>query len=148
MNIFLRLPEPGDLDFFCELELDPDNQQFTREPEALDRDTLRKFILSDHDVKKYGQIRYVVLWEAERAGLIDLYDADIDAGTAWIGIIVHPDFRRKGVALNAVETLKRVAIESGIKVLLAEVNNTVSARLFESAGFERLGNVYRCDSVV
>ena len=110
----------------------------------LTREVLADFIQSDHSLAKYGQIRMVVVGNELRVGIIDMYDANLGEGVAWVGIIIHPLFRRQGYAREAINLLKQEAALSGIKRLKAKINNDASGALFRSAGFTASDDIYTC----
>ena len=65
-----------------------------------------------------------------------------------MNIAVHPDFRRKGIALALIETLETCLRSRGSKMLLLEVrdSNAPAITLYEKLGFTQVGlrkNYYR-----
>ena len=74
-------------------------------------------------------------------GAIDLYDVDLDLGTAGVGILVDPSQRRKGLGLSALKEMGHYASNNlDLKTLYCEihVSNHPSINLFEKAGFEQV----------
>ena len=61
-----------------------------------------------------------------------------DGRTGWLHrLVVHPDYRREGVAKSLLEAAERTLEEQGIGITAALVyaENEASLALFESAGF-------------
>ena len=134
---WLRLLRDDDLEFLLKTETDPQNQEFTTLEEHPDEEMLKEFLLSDHDLEKYGQLRQVIDSEIGPVGFIDLYDADGKFLIAGVGIYVDRNFRKKGAALSALKLLAAQMKNWGYKSLYADVavNNPGSHSLFEKAGY-------------
>ena len=58
-----------------------------------------------------------------------------------IRLAVHPEFRRRGIAKNLVETVLEQTRGSGVKSVYLEVreSNLASKKLYESLGFDIIG---------
>lgn len=56
-------------------------------------------------------------------------------------VATHPDFRRRGLASELLERLKKEASERGIESIFLEVrrSNTAARALYEKQGFEVIG---------
>lgn len=133
-SVYLRLPQLSDLNFFRYIELNPENKIYSDIEEILDEDLLRDFILSDHSLEKYQQIRLVVIAENEPAGFADLYDSDRETGEVWIGIIIDMKKRHKGIGSRTLQLAESKAREFGFHTLSARVHilNLPALRLFSS----------------
>ena len=136
-NYWLRLLEEDDLEFLLKTETDPQNLEFTTLEERPDKAMLKEFLLSDHDLEKYGQLRQAIDSKNGIAGFIDLYDADPKFLSAGVGIFIAEDFRKKGAALSALKLLAEQMKAKGYKSLYAEAkeNNPISLSLFNKAGY-------------
>jgi RimJ/RimL family protein N-acetyltransferase len=55
-----------------------------------------------------------------------------------VGILVIPEMRRQGIALDALHLLQKKAQQFGINTLMAKClhENTASINLFQKAGFK------------
>ncbi|MCF6342428.1 MAG: GNAT family N-acetyltransferase [Bacteroidales bacterium] len=146
-NIFLRAPEPEDVDFLYQLE---NNQQLwhlsnTRFP--FSRFDLEQFVMqSEKDVFTSRQARFIIdkLTGDTRktVGAIDLFDVEAKHRRAGTGIMVVEDERGKGVASTALDIL----IDYAFSVLdlhqlycNIETDNENSLRLFAAKGFLTAG---------
>lgn len=138
-KISLRTPLPEDLQLMLEIENNPENRLFSRlEHRVFSEDEILSFILSNHDLKTYGQIRYTVVTENNPIGFFDLYDVDFVALKAGIGIIVHPAYQHRGFGTLALTKLESIArIEHGLKKLYAVVdkNNTIALSFFKKMAY-------------
>jgi N-acetylglutamate synthase-like GNAT family acetyltransferase len=78
--------------------------------------------------------RLVALRDGQVVGTVQYH---IDAGCLYLlGLGVHPDFRRRGVATALVQRLEEVAAESGCHgVVLHTVLETGNVAIFERMGF-------------
>jgi ribosomal protein S18 acetylase RimI-like enzyme len=78
--------------------------------------------------------RLVALADTRVVGVVD-YWKDGDR-LAFLGLGVHPDFRRRGVARALVRDLERIGSDSGCQALgLHTVRQTGNVRIFERLGF-------------
>ena len=144
-KITLRPPEPEDVNILYEWENDMELWEIsnTRVP-------FSKYILSEYiknsfkDIYETKQLRFIIENDENNpVGAIDLFDFDPYHLRAGVGVLVHSmKNRSRGLASDALEALKAYATEIlGLKQLFANVkeDNTASIRLFEKAGFERVG---------
>jgi len=136
-DYFLRPLCESDLGLLLEIELDPENKRFSTLAENPDAAQLSEFLHSDHNLKKYAQLRQVIDSESGPVGFIDLYDADFKNKTAGVGIIIRKTARRKGAGISALRMVASQAAVWGVKILTAEVEttNVESIQLFQKAGF-------------
>lgn len=58
-----------------------------------------------------------------------------------LSLAVRPDSRKRGIGRLLLSELRQFAVNEGIKALFLEVriSNTPAIRLYESAGFKRMG---------
>lgn len=157
MQICLRPLEPRDLGLLLQLELDPENRQFSRDPEDLNREQLEAFLASDHDLKRYGQYRWVAMCADDAIGFVDVYDADPETQTLWVGILISREMRGKGMGKKALEALHRLLPALGYCTVKAEVFsfNQAAHHFFNQCGYNLESKktdaaiyVYRLDCVI
>jgi diamine N-acetyltransferase len=138
-EIYLRLPLPEDADLMWQIETDSENMLYTTFRSEISKEDIESFILSDHNIYKYHQIRYSVIFENKAIGFYDLYDADFDNKKAGIGIIIKSGLRSKGLGSSALKVLEETTnIEYGLQTLYAVVakENTSAQKFFQSNGYK------------
>lgn len=139
--IYLRAPEPGDVDAMYRMENDPDVWADGRTRAPVSRQLLWDYCANyNPDLFATGQLRMMVIDKVSDAvaGMIDLYDADALNCRAGIGIVIDSRFRGRGYGSAALALLTRYAAEQlGLHQLwaIAAAANEPSRRLFSSAGF-------------
>jgi len=138
-SISLRLPLPEDADLMFQIENNDDFAIYSKgKKEKLSINDIHSFILSDHNLIKYGQIRYTVLVEKKAIGFFDLYDLDLIGKKSAVGLIIHPDFQQKGWGSKALLELEAIAsFEHGMKKLYAvvETSNIPAISFFKQAAY-------------
>lgn len=138
MVVSLRALQPSDWPLLKTIELDAANQQFSTHTPASEAD-LKAFLLSDHNLLKYAQYRWVICKAETNEGLgfIDVYDADFEHKTVWIGILIHRNFRRLNWGSLALQSLSVLLPSKGIETMFAEIqpNNPASKAFFIKNGF-------------
>ena len=109
----------------------------------LSKNRLKKYLDHAHlDPFKIGQIRLVVTVAGESVGLVDLFDFKPKHGNAMIGVVIDPLRRNKGIGVKAVVAMCDYAKSwLNCRQLAAVISesNSHSIRLFEKAGFQKLG---------
>ncbi len=142
-QVSLRALEPTDIDILYQWENDTAlwNVSNTRTP--FSRYLLQKYLDNAHeDIYTSKQLRLVVEYKAEAAGLIDLYDFDPYHQRAGVGILLHHSFRKKGLATTALELFVQYGFQYlGLHQLYCTIGaeNTDSMQLFEKQGFVQVG---------
>lgn len=138
MSVFLRALQPSDWPLLKSIELDSSNHRFSTQDPVTEAE-LKAFLLSDHNLEKYAQFRWVICPSEtdEGIGFIDVYDADFLNKTAWIGILIHPNHRRQNWGTLALKALSALLPAKGIETMLAEVqpDNPASEAFFIQNGF-------------
>lgn len=113
----------------------------------MSRHMLAEYIDSyDGDIFAAGQLRLVIerVADGEAVGTVDITHFDARDRHARAGIFVAPHARRSGIALRALQLVRRYAgVTLGIHTLLAliAIDNIPSRRLFAAAGFSTCGRV-------
>ena len=144
-KISLRAIEPDDIELLYQWENNMEiwNVSNTRTP-------FSKYILAEYlkesakDIYETKQLRLIIQNEnSEAVGAVDLFDFDPYHMRAGIGILIHDEENRNhGYATDALNAIFDYALEIlGLKQLYANIasQNEVSIRLFEKAGFEKIG---------
>lgn len=141
-DITLRMPEPADLPFMAAIENNPDFWAVSDTMAPFSEYTIKKFIADGNDVLKNRQVRFIVTFKNERAGMVDLFDWHPLHARTSVGIIILDEFRRKGIANTAIQLATEYATQKWmVHNLNASVQsgNAASIALFEKAGFKRCG---------
>ena len=145
-RVRLRAIEPVDEDILFHWENDVSNWQVSNTFKPFSRQVLRKYLDQAHlDLFEAKQLRLVIetLAEGKPVGMIDLFDFDPFHQRAGIGILIgDPEERRKGYALDALETLInyvfRILMLKQVYCSIDE-SNEKSLGLFQKAGFRITG---------
>jgi diamine N-acetyltransferase len=137
-KVSIRIIDISDFDLLKQIELDVSNKKYSDLKEELNEEVLFSFIASNHDIYLHKQLKFTILENNERVGFIDLYEVDFEKNKAGIGIIILPEFRRRGIAISAINKVIKWSNKIGIYNFFAEVEklNMGSVYLFEKAGFQ------------
>ena len=138
----LRAMEPEDLDFLYAMENDHEVWNIGNASVPYSRYVLHDYIAnSSNDIYNDGQVRMIVEdCERRTVGMVDVFDFNAQHRRAEISIVVHRDFRRKGLAMSALEQIIHYALHTlHLRQLYAIVSqeNVASLVLFDQMGFER-----------
>lgn len=143
-HIYLRTPEPEDLQFIYALENDIENWLVSHTLVPYSKDILKAYIASSHDIYATKQVRFIICDLAHSPlGTIDLFDFDPQHKRVGIGIIISPEKRNKRFASEALELIINYCFEV---LLLKNVycnileNNLKSKALFTKHGFKMVGS--------
>jgi RimJ/RimL family protein N-acetyltransferase len=141
-HVFLRLARcDDDIDFVSALARGPLVEPFLA-PGRGDREFLRELLSHADDGQPYG-MHVVESAAGGRLGGLALRLANRRSSICEIStVMVRPDVRRSGIALQAVRLACELAlVEQGLHRVQAEVygDNVAGQRLFERAGFTREG---------
>ena len=142
----LRAVEPEDVDFILECESDTDSARWSDYKAPFSRNQLMTYALTyDADPFAAGGLRLIIESEGkERIGILDLYDVSRNDLRAYVGICIHPDFRRKGAAKNALKLLDSfITDRMGLRQLAVKISihNEPAIRLFESSGYKKIATL-------
>jgi len=144
-NIYLRAPEPEDLDVMYDMENDPSSWDVSSFTVPYSRYVLKQYIqASQSDIFEDKQLRLMIVQRGPNqvVGTIDLTDFVPLHGRAGVGIAVRSDFRQQGFARQALELLIRYTFDFlHFRQLYAyiSVKNEASRNLFGSCGFSQTG---------
>lgn len=139
--IRLRAVEPSDATVMWEME--QDSEQWTHNGMAAPYSlhNLEEYAQNyDADPIRAGQLRLIVerIDDKSVIGVIDLYDISSIHQTAFIGIYIRPEFRKKGYALKSISLLEeycRMLLnlhQLGAKIMSENIGCNF---LFEKAGY-------------
>ena len=109
-NIVLRAVEPEDLDFLYQIENDVDMWIYSARKEPYSRYAIRRYIEScDQSVFERGQLRFMIAIDKTGAtiGTVDLFDFDYNNRRSEVGIFIHPSYRGRGYATEAIGLICR-----------------------------------------
>ena len=110
----------------------------------ISKEILKNYLeTSQGDIKDTKQLRLVITsLSNESLGFIDLFDFDAQNNRAGVSIVITAAHRNKGFGKDALKVLmehsfKTLALHQLYSNILEE--NTASLRLFESVGFQNIG---------
>ncbi len=143
-KISLRAVEPTDLDLLMLWENNPEFWPVSNTLSPFSKELLDHYVHSAQDIYAVKQIRLMINENSSGStvGAIDLFDFDPRHQHAGVGILIDPDFRKNGFALDAIELVKKYARDIvGIRNISATIieDNQASIQLFEKAGFQKIG---------
>ncbi len=144
-GIGLRALEPDDSALIYEAENDPLNAAYNNYVAPYSSRQILEYALSysaDPIADKQLRLIGVDLRNDSEVGIIDLFDIDMRALTASIGVYVFPHHRKKGWSVRLIET----AIDYAQNLLRisrfaakAAADNKASIRMLRRAGFNDAG---------
>ncbi len=141
--ITLRAPEPSDVDRLYIWENDPEQWLSSLTPVPVSRHRIWDYVNNfDGNLSVWSQLKLMIDCNDVTIGTLDLFDIDMRAGRAFVGIYIDEEYRGRGYGTMALERLATYAGEIlGIKNLCAivAVDNEASQRLFASARFVSSG---------
>ncbi len=144
----LRALEPTDIELLYLWENDSLLWEVSYTQTPYSRHILKCYLDTVHkDIYEQKQLRLVIEIKdgtmAVPVGLIDLFDIDFAHARAGVGVLIYSaEDRGKGYATAALGLLIHYSFKIlGLHQLYCNigVSNTASIKLFENAGFERIG---------
>ncbi|PVZ09912.1 GNAT family N-acetyltransferase [Porphyromonas loveana] len=141
-RVRLRALEPEDLEFLYRCENDAELRESGNTLVPVSRSLLRDYIdKSSAGLMDAGMMRLVICTpEDDRPiGAVDLYEYDPFHKRVSVGLFVVPEYRREGIAADALRLVTRYALEHlRLHQVVAYIlkGNEPSRTLFESAGYE------------
>lgn len=137
-NIILRPLNSSDLSFLKHIENNSENWIFGSENKIFSDNELLSYISnSNTNIQDAKQFRWLIEFNNISTGFIDLYD--YDKKKAFMGIIVDKNYRKKGIAKDAIHLIFKYAFdELKLEKLYSKVlnSNISSISLFNSCGFQ------------
>ena len=145
-DIFLRAPEPEDMDFMLSVENGDEAMNAGGVATGLySKYQIRRFITeSANDIFTDRQIRFMICLkpDSDPVGMIDVFDFSPRHSRAEVGIVVAEAFRRRGIATAALSCVCAHCMgRLGLHQLYAYIGegNNACLRTFEKEGFEVAG---------
>ncbi|MDC0629046.1 GNAT family N-acetyltransferase [Flavobacteriaceae bacterium] len=143
-RVILRPLELNDLSFLYVIENDITLWELSQTKTPFSKEILKSYLeTSQGDIKDTKQLRLVITsLSNESLGFIDLFDFDAQNNRAGVSIVITAAHRNKGFGKDALKVLmehsfKTLALHQLYSNILEE--NTASLRLFESVGFQNVG---------
>lgn len=137
---YLRSLRPSDFDFLEKIENDPQFMKYGEVHLPFTTSQLKEFIANSHkNIRESHQYRYVIEYEKEAVGFLDLYDYEPNSNAAFVGIIVVPGHRNKQIAYKSLLELEVISLRDwGILVLKAQIasENLPSIQLFKKLNYQ------------
>jgi diamine N-acetyltransferase len=143
MNIIIRELGFEDTDFVLEIENDISVWKVSNTTQEFTKDEIEHFIAKNTvDGLNENQKRWVISLDDVPVGFIDLFDYDEKNKRAGIGIIVHKNYRNKGIAKIALEKFilfskNKLKLHQLYCTIISE--NEASIKLFTHHGFIQTG---------
>ncbi len=144
-KLVLRALEPADVDLLYKWENNIDHWHVSNTLEPFSRFLLEQYVMnSNHDLYTDKQLRLMIHTQDDNrpVGNIDLFDFSPTHRRAGIAILILSDEREKGFAAEALSLLIEYAFYTlNMHQLYCNIgaDNAGSIRLFEQAGFQRIG---------
>lgn len=144
-RICLRPLEPSDIDFLYKWENDTSLWQYGDTIAPLSKHLIADYVTNyDIDIYKAKQLRLMIQSNTDNSiiGTIDIYNLEIFHQRAYLGILIAPDYRNKGYATEAINSVLQYAKNIlGLRQMVAYVSieNILSIKLFENCGFIQNG---------
>lgn len=142
----LRAVEPEDVDALFRLECDADVRRVSWGECPVSRHLMWEYARNyTADICRDRQLRLVVEADGAFAGAVDITDYDPVNRRAMLGIGIAPEWRRRGVAAEAMRLCIDYCRSLSLRQVAAMVpaDNEPSLRLFAGCGFERVGLLRR-----
>jgi Acetyltransferases, including N-acetylases of ribosomal proteins len=144
-HIYLRAPEPEDLDILYKWENDSTLWKFGSTLSPISKFTLKEYIANSNlDIFEAKQLRLMIILKDSKQpiGTIDLFDFDPFHRRAAIGILVDASVQKQGMGTETLELIKNYCFKFlQLHQIYAHVPsaNTPSLHLFDKCGFIRNG---------
>jgi len=142
-EITLRALEPEDLELIFKIENDADLWRWGSTNQPISHYAVRQYLENQqNDIFLDGQLRHVILVDGVPAGIADLTDFQPRHRRAEGGIVVLPQYQRRGVATEALRQLHQYSGERlGVRSLCAYVanENVPAMTLFWHLGYQPSG---------
>ena len=146
-QIRLRAVEPSDALAMYDIENDASIWSYSRQQAPLSMRAIAEYAAGyDADPMRSGQLRLIVesVGDGEICGIADLYGISPLDRHAWVGIVILPEYRRRGIARAALTLLAHYSGKIlNLRILGAKIaaDNGASLRLFASSGFTHSGTL-------
>jgi diamine N-acetyltransferase len=144
-KLFLRPPEPTDLDLLYRWENDPELWHVSDTLSPYSKHQIEEYLNdAQNDIFARKQIRFIICLQdsAEAIGTVDLFDFQPMHQRLAIGIFIINQHRQQGFAGETLELVIEYCRKAlRIKQVWCQIpeSNHPSIKLFESMGFELFG---------
>lgn len=144
-KIILRALEPEDLNFLYQIENNESFWEVSQTQAPFSKYILKRYLENAHlDIYESKQLRLLIEEKSTRKqiGMIDLFDYNPQHKRAGIGILVHPDFEKKGFASEALSIIINYSFSHlQMHQLYANItsDNIKSLALFNKYNFIKTG---------
>ena len=144
-KIKLRALEPEDLEFLYQIENNESFWEISHTQTPFSKYILKQYLENAHlDIFEAKQLRLIIEENTSNKaiGTIDLFDFNPQHKRAGIGILIHPDFQKKGFAKEALSLLISYAFTHlDLHQLYANIteDNLKSISLFTKHHFKKVG---------
>lgn len=142
-RIMLRATEPEDLDLMYIVENDTSLWKYGCANVPYSMYSLRHFIeQTSNDINSDGQVRLVIALSENRnaIGFVDLQNYDLHHRRAEVGIVILPEWQRRGLGSEALSVLSRYAHQHLLihqLYALVAVDNLPAQALFSRSGYNK-----------
>jgi len=143
--IKLRALEPEDLEFLFQIENNEIFWEVSHTQTPFSKFMIKNYLENAHlDIYETKQLRLIIEEKsnANKVGMIDLFDFNPQHKRAGIGILIHPDSQQKGFASEALSILIQYAFTHlHLHQLFANIltDNKKSLQLFMKNSFKKVG---------
>ena len=143
-NISLRALEATDLDFLFSVENNEDFWEVSGTQTPYSKYILQKYLENaQQDIYEAKQYRFVICnIQNTPVGMIDLFDFNPQHQRVGVGILILPEYQKRGYASEALNLLIDYAFfHLNVHQIYANItsDNTNSIALFEKAKFKKVG---------
>ena len=144
-KIFLRPLKLADAPWILKWENNTANWLVSGTEKPYSMEEIRTFIRDAKNVRENRQLRMMVCFESanEPIGTVDLFEINFEHKRAEVGILIaETEHRKRGLGLEALLRLEEYAKANFDIVNFfcgIQSNNASSIRLFEKAGYQRIG---------
>ena len=141
-NIELKDPEDSDIPFLLKIENDLCNQFFTTKWRFYSENDIKDFVKKKQNLLMNLQYRFMISYEFNSIGCIDLIDFDLVNSRVELGIFIDERYRKNGFAFNALEEIKnKIHHDYSINQIYVEIlsDNLASINFFKKSGFQKIG---------
>ncbi|MBT3741248.1 MAG: GNAT family N-acetyltransferase [Polaribacter sp.] len=144
-KIILRALEPEDLNFLYQIENNESFWEVSHTQTPFSKYILKRYLENAHlDIYESKQLRLLIEEKSTRKqiGMIDLFDYNPQHKRAGIGILIHPDFEKKGFASEALSIIINYSFSHlQMHQLYANItsDNIKSLALFNKYNFIKTG---------
>ena len=145
LHINLRALEPEDLEFLFQIENNESFWEVSHTQTPFSKYILKRYLENAHlDIYESKQLRLMIEEKStsKQIGMIDLFDFNPQHKRAGIGILIHPDFQKKGFASEALSLLINYSFSHlQMHQLYANItsDNSKSLALFQKQNFIKIG---------